>query len=1130
MNERGPKGPDNQPTASLPEAEHHSSAPTAGAPEGTEAGPGGAPLVFSAGTLVAGRYRIKRFIAAGGMGEVYEAEDLELGARVALKTLRPRIAGTAGALEHFKREIALARKVTHRNVCRIFDVGWHLEGPAGSSQPEPSGGVAFLTMEFLAGETLADHLRREGPMAPAEALPIFRQMAEALAAAHAAGVIHRDFKTGNVMLEPSGDGYRAVVTDFGLARPGSSGDTTASGDIVGTPAYMAPEQLQGGRVTPATDVYALGVVMCEVLLGRRPFSGDGSLATAMERLKRGETSPDLRGARLGRRWEPVVVRCLQSEAARRYPDGAHLLAALEEAGGAHSKARLYWILGTVAAAAVVASALLTAYLLRGRAGPPEGRTTVTAKAPRRSVAVLGFKNLAGKAEEAWLSTALAEMLATELAAGEHLRIIPGETVSRMKRDLSISDAETLAPDTLARVRANLGADFVVLGSYVALAGAGGPSLRLDVRLQDAAAGETLASVAESGSESNLFEIATRAGAALRGKLGVEPVTPAEAAAAQAAMPANPGAARLYAEGLARLRRLEISDALRLFQAAVAAEPAFPLAHSALAAAWSELGYDAKALVEAKAAFDRSSSLPKEERMVVEARYRETAGEWDKALDLYRALWGFFPDNLEYGLLLAHAQSRAGRGKDALGTVAELKALPTPASDDPRIELAAAEAAQALSDWKGMQEAAARSSAAAERLGARLLAARARTFEAQAWRKLGNSAKALEAAETARRVYEAAGDAVGAADAERVRVYVLHAKGDYQEVTVLATSLLRTYERLGNQRGKAMMLNALANVAYRQGDLRKAAADYEECLRALIEMDDKSGACRASSNLANVLLLQGDLSGAKRRHEEALALGREIGDKSASAYTLCALGEIGVGEGDLALAAAHYGDSLALFRKTGEKSGEAYALYGLAEVRLAEGKLEEARSLHSEALALREKLGESSALGESKLALANVDLATGGAARAEEEAKALLKGFEAEDLKDELALTWDLIARARLARGDAGGASEAARRAESFLQGNQDRGLQLAVTLSAGRARGASGDLAGARKALEAALDSAGRAGRQDLVLKARLALGELDLASGRKAEGAASLEALQRDASARGFGLVARQAAAALSR
>jgi len=230
-------------------------------------------LTFSPNELIAGRYRIVRFIGQGGMGELYEAEDLELRERVALKTVRPEIAQDEKAIERFKREIHLARKVTHPNVCRIFDLTYH---------PTAEGLTLLLTMELLGGETLADRLRRAGRMTTTEAFPIITQIAAGLAAAHEAGIVHRDFKSANVVLVPSKRGaedVRAVVTDFGLARGTSAGDSSAvslcgTGDFAGTPAYMAPEQVRGGEITPAVDIYALGVVMYEMLTGHRPFAGD----------------------------------------------------------------------------------------------------------------------------------------------------------------------------------------------------------------------------------------------------------------------------------------------------------------------------------------------------------------------------------------------------------------------------------------------------------------------------------------------------------------------------------------------------------------------------------------------------------------------------------------------------------------------------------------------------------------------------------------------------------------------------------------------------------------------------------------------------------------------------------------
>jgi serine/threonine protein kinase len=242
----------------------------------------GASPRLEAGRSLAGRFVILRFIASGGMGEVYEALDNELGSRVAVKTILPAFASDPGVVERFRREVLLARRVTHANVCRVFEL-YSSEPPAGDS-------LKFLTMEFLDGESLAQRLKRVGRVSPGEALPLLRQMVAALDAAHAQGIVHRDFKPSNVMLvaletRPSGDlpDVRAVVTDFGIARalavaPGNEG--TQTGAVVGTPQYMAPEQMAGGAITAATDIYALGVVMHEMVTGKLPFIGENAPAPA----------------------------------------------------------------------------------------------------------------------------------------------------------------------------------------------------------------------------------------------------------------------------------------------------------------------------------------------------------------------------------------------------------------------------------------------------------------------------------------------------------------------------------------------------------------------------------------------------------------------------------------------------------------------------------------------------------------------------------------------------------------------------------------------------------------------------------------------------------------------------------
>jgi hypothetical protein len=215
------------------------------------------------------------------------------------------------------------------------------------------------------------------------------------------------------------------------------------------------------------------------------------------------------------------------------------------------------------------------------------------------------------------------MLTTELAVGEQLRTVPGENVARMKIDLSLPDADTYGKETLANIRENLGTDAVVLGSYVPL---GKGQLRLDLRLQNTAAGETMAAVSEKGTEEQLDDLVSRAGVALRQKLGAGAVSGADAASVRAALPSNTEAARLYAEGLAKIRLFDNLAARDLLEKAVAIEPTHALSHSNLAAAWAGLGYDVNAAAEAKRAFDLSQGLSRQDHLSVEGRYRETTRE------------------------------------------------------------------------------------------------------------------------------------------------------------------------------------------------------------------------------------------------------------------------------------------------------------------------------------------------------------------------------------------------------------------------------------------------------------------------------------------------------------------------
>ncbi len=277
---------------------------------------------------------------------------------------------------------------------------------------------------------------------------------------------------------------------------------------------------------------------------------------------------------------------------------------------------------------------------------------------RPSVAVLGFKNLSSRPDTAWISTALSEMLTADLAAGEQLRTVADETVARTKIDLGLSDAESLSPGTLAQVHKNLASDYVVLGSYLDMGKE--KQIRLDLRLEDAVNGGTVAAVSETGTESTIIDLASQAGERLRQRFGLEKLSQLESDGVRAELPSNSEAMRPYAQGLVSIRAFDTLSAQDLLSRAVAADPGFPLAHAELARTWSSLGYDSNAQQEAKKALDEASNLSREKHLLVEARFYETSRDWGKAIEAYQTLVSFFPDNLEYGLQLANAETASGR--------------------------------------------------------------------------------------------------------------------------------------------------------------------------------------------------------------------------------------------------------------------------------------------------------------------------------------------------------------------------------------------------------------------------------------------------------------------------------------
>lgn len=871
----------------------------------------------------------------------------------------------------------------------------------------------------------------------------------------------------------------------------------------------------------------------------------------MKRLREAPVTPRTHVPGLDERWESAILRCLERDPAARFQSAPEILRALTAEKvepprpvppvqvapvpapaplkGAAAKKKSGLKIAALAAL-IVLSLGVTYYRYvdwRSRQAADMGRLALPAMGdvtPRRSVAVLGFKDLSGQPGTAWLSPALAEMLSTELAAGGGVRVVAGENVARAKVELKLAADADLARDTLGRVRSLLGADAVLLGSYVVVDDPAGRRIRLDLHLQDTSAGETTARVTEAGEERKLFDLVSRVGRKLRRELGVEELESGESGEVRAALPSSPEAARLYAEGLERLRLFDLVGARDLLTRAVAAEPGNALCHSALATTWGALGYDGRSREEAKAAFDLAGHLPREEKLLIEGRYREATQDWDRAIQTYWQLWTLFPDSLDHGLRLAAAQTAAGRVEDALATTGALRTLPPPLRDDPRIDLAEATAAGARADFKRQRSAAAQAAAKSLKQGAPLMAARAKLLECRALRNLGNPNDALFACEEGRKLHAESGDRGGEAEAlthaanvffdrgdlpGALKLYeqslgtyrdlgnrgaeagalnniavVLKTQGDLEQARQLYEEVLAVTRETGSRNGEAYALNNLAGVLVRRGELDEAAKLLEESLKIRREQQDRGGEAYALDNLGVALRRKGDLAGARGRHEEALAIRRQIGQKIGEVTSLNNLGGVLLDLGELKAAGQCFESSLALAQQTGNKSASAHATFGLGEIRARQGKSEEARKLHEEALALRTKLGEKAAMAESRLALASVLLET-DASRAGDLARAAAQEFGQQGAASGEAMALALAAQAAQATGDAGAAREAIDRAKGLLTGkDQDLKARLTVALTAARL----GRTRDPRAVLREVSGQAGQAGLLQLRQEAEQAL------------------------------------------
>lgn len=1110
-----------------------------------------------------GPYRITRECGHGGMAVVYQAErvDEEFRKTVAIKMVR--YAGDGDhVLRRFRNERQTLAALDHPNIVKLLD-----GGSTGDGRP-------YLVMEFVDGLPIDRHCDAQRLTIP-ERLRLFQSVCHAVQYAHARGVVHRDLKPSNILV--TADGVVRLL-DFGIAKllnaELSQATLVTQGDWRPlTPEYASPEQLRGDAITPATDIYSLGVLLYQLLCGDTPYrTGNSSLAD-FERLvcqtelpkpstrittqhdagRESADAPALAAKQIceARRSQPaelrrrlhgdldtIVVKALRKEPDARYASPQEFADDVERhlAGQpilARRPSLPYYAvkfvrrhgeaLATIAIVALLALAITAAWQLRTTRRPAPG--PASAVKLRRSVAVLGFQNLSRNPHAGWMATALSEMLTGELSAGEKLRAVSPESVARAKAEWNLSETAALSPEAIGNLARAAGSDFVVTGSYLAEGDRLDDPVRLDLRLEDASKGEVVAAVSESGSGYQLLRMVADAGAKLRNRLGVPATSEPEAVSVAAAASSNPDAMRLYFEGLEKLRSFDPLSARDLLARAVAADPAYPMAHAALAQALQTLGYDGRAMDEAKKALDLAGSLSREQHLLISARYFEMSRNWPKAIESYRALYSYFPDNLEYGLALANAETLAGKGKDSLATLASLTAALSPAKDDARVDLAASSAAAQLGDNHRRLDAATAAASKAQRQGLRLLLGHARMQECRALANLGDVARSNAACSDAVQILSRTGDRGGLAQALHTSAEVPLNQGDLATAEKLYSQALDLTRAIGDQKGTARELMNLGVVAKSRGDFSAATRLYAEALRYYRTAGDKQGVAFATGNTGNLLQQQGRLGEAMSFYQQTLALSQQLSNRSSVALSLAAMGDVAFKQGDLDRATQLYRRALAVQQAIGDKAYQAATLVAMGRVARYRGDQQQARELLQQALDIDNRLGDAGDAADARVALAEVATDAAKTGDAVVLLRSALQQYDSHHVVNAQIAAETELARAALVARDTATADESIRQARKLLPGCHDVVVQMSFAIQSAAAE-ASRDRVAAIHELQAILTKADGLGLVPVRMQAALTLGRIEVLGSTASEGRARLRQLARDARRRGFGVIAQQALA----
>jgi hypothetical protein len=865
-----------------------------------------------------------------------------------------------------------------------------------------------------------------------------------------------------------------------------------------------------------------------MVTGSMPFVSERPLEVVTMRLTHDPPPPRKHVPSLDARWNDAILRCLARDPAARFASAREAVDALVAPGRFAGRGRV------AAGAAIAVGALAVAGAVRwertrdpARASLEQAVQTVSpapADEPKRRpvLAVLAPKSTSGGADAVWISVAIADVLRSDLQADEALRIVPGDRTERAVRELGIAGAPGVTPPLLVQIRANLGADYVVAGTYAV---AGADAVHVEATLEDARSGALLAKLASDGSRANLPDLVRAIGASIRKTLGMREPSDVELTAARAAAPATPDASRAYAEGEAELAASDLRGARASFERAVEADPSSPLAHAGLAMAASALGDDATAVEHAKRAFETSHGLSREDQLAVEARYRGIAKQWDRAVEIWRTLFGFAPDNLEYGLRYAQSLWAAGRPKDAFPVILALRALPAPDRDDPRIDYYESVAASKVSDFHRMAAAGRVAAEKAERVGAWSVAAHGHHQVAEAHMFLHEDDAAIPEWTKAREEYAKVADRQGEADSIKGLADVYSDTGDPGRALPMLESALAMTREVGSRYKIANGVQDVGTVLYASGDTAGARTRFDEARGLYEAIHDREGIGNALGNKARTLWDDGDLAAARSMATDARARLGEVDERDGVTAVTLDLAEMALVAGDLALAASEAAKAETLakdlgiaFYSTRSKTVRAGIAREAGDGALATRLANEARAEYGDERAGSEVL-------EGEALLARLALDEGRAADAAALASEVATGAHASSVRSLEASALAILATALAAEKKSEDAASAAERA-STVEATQAQ-VRIEVALARAAVLAATPDgLASAQKILADARGLAERSGFVASALEVRLASGAIARGLGSRSR----LEAVAKDAGARGLVRIARaaQAGAAL--